>query len=335
MATKSRDVSIDMLRGATMLYIIFIIHGFCWLGYLAVDTIPFSIILFEMPIIFYISGVALHLSKQATFFRFLQSRILRIYLPYLIWAVSFLPCLWYMGELEAEKWHLLLAGEIKTTNLVSQMWFIRPYLLISVGGFFLYKGYQRWGNVFLLVYAVVVMGVIALLDASKCYFYGIDLFRQVLVYSLFYIFGFTYKTNLSSKVHLILLLLSLAGYLLCLIGGYSWVTQFNKFPPHLIFIYFGFLFVTLLSYSIHKVKIPYFHILSFANKYGLEMFLYQTYSFMAFRLLILPHLMDWDVWQQYLLLIAFIILTLPPCAVLANKVTTLLRKRLEIKLYNR
>lgn len=45
-----------------MLYIVFAIHCVCWTHFLDVNSLAFSLMLIEMPVIFYISGASLTLS---------------------------------------------------------------------------------------------------------------------------------------------------------------------------------------------------------------------------------------------------------------------------------
>ena len=52
----ARDIGLDAARGALMAYIVIIIHGVFWLG--VIPTGPGSWLLFEMPPVFIITGVA-------------------------------------------------------------------------------------------------------------------------------------------------------------------------------------------------------------------------------------------------------------------------------------
>ena len=88
-----RNKSIDIARAALTFYIVTIIHGVFWL-----DMIPHSygsLLLFEMPLIFVISGYAYGLFERKTRFvlntknyiLFVISRSSRILIPYFAYAV--------------------------------------------------------------------------------------------------------------------------------------------------------------------------------------------------------------------------------------------------------
>jgi fucose 4-O-acetylase-like acetyltransferase len=57
----NRNKGLDVARGLVMFYIITIIHGVYWLGIFESDLS--SLLLFEMPLIFMISGYAYAITK--------------------------------------------------------------------------------------------------------------------------------------------------------------------------------------------------------------------------------------------------------------------------------
>lgn len=325
-----------------MLYIVFVIHGLCLLGYLPTLSKSFSALLFEMPLIFYISGASLHFSPPGRLAQVCRSRLLRVYLPYLIWAIVTIPLLYLKGDFGADIINLLSGREAPSLKppFFSQMWFIWPYFLVSILGVWLYKAYQRWHTPFLIAYSGTVIVAIFALDHLALNLPMERLGREVLGYSLFYVFGFSYKrfpsfearkTSRYIYIYALLLALTSAGYILCLtVGDYPWATQLNKFPPNLAFIFFGFIPLIILSYVIHQISIPYSRILDFANRYGMEMFLYQSYSFWGFAVLILPHVEHLPMWSQYLMLCTFIAISLCPASVLASRVGQAIRQRIEL-----
>ena len=63
---KTRTTSVDVARGALMLYIVFVVHGIFWLKLLpqSIQSIS-SIILFEMPCLFIVSGYSYFLYPES------------------------------------------------------------------------------------------------------------------------------------------------------------------------------------------------------------------------------------------------------------------------------
>ncbi|MDB5966622.1 MAG: hypothetical protein JWQ72_3122, partial [Polaromonas sp.] len=87
--------AVDVARGLLMLYIVLVIHGLFWLKLLP-EAIS-SLLLFEMPAIFLLSGYAYYLAghdakagdrrqQLLRYPRYLQSRMTRILVPYLVYA---------------------------------------------------------------------------------------------------------------------------------------------------------------------------------------------------------------------------------------------------------
>lgn len=153
-----RDIQLDMYRGLSMIYVVCFIHVIYWLK---IGSEPLlSLMLFEMPIIFFISGASLSFNKKPRSFRkTLWSRIRRVVIPYYIYAVvmvlivALLSVIWHywlpniigvFGEKVATKymfditayswgdvWSILSFGNIPQSPCVWHLWFILPYLILS------------------------------------------------------------------------------------------------------------------------------------------------------------------------------------------------------------
>ena len=70
-----------------MLYIVLVIHGLTNFYYVAVDSWIVSMLLFEMPLIFYISGAAYKLSRKKSLKELIVSRFYRVILPYYVYTL--------------------------------------------------------------------------------------------------------------------------------------------------------------------------------------------------------------------------------------------------------
>lgn len=104
---NKRDIQLDMYRGLSMLYVVCFIHVLYWLK---IGEQPFmSVVLFEMPVIFFISGASLSYNKNPRpIIKTLKSRFYRLLLPNYIYAavmvavVAVLSVIWYFWYPEIE-----------------------------------------------------------------------------------------------------------------------------------------------------------------------------------------------------------------------------------------
>lgn len=144
-----------------------------------------------------------------------------------------------------------------------------------------------------------------------------------MVFSIFYVVGFTYKDKVSGKFHLLSLLL-FAGLFAALTGFglYPFATQLNKFPPNLAYICFGMIFTIAVSYLVNNYKLKNNRLFAFCNKCGMEMYLYQNYIFLLFAVILLPRLYGLPVLIQYVTECVFILIFFLPMAAVINKVNT-------------
>lgn len=80
-----RDIQLDLYRGLSMIYVVCFIHVIYWLKF-GVEPLN-SLVLFEMPIIFFISGSSQSLTKKSNRLRdTICNRLKRVVLPYYIYV---------------------------------------------------------------------------------------------------------------------------------------------------------------------------------------------------------------------------------------------------------
>lgn len=301
-----------------MLYIIFVIHGICNFAFLPLLSKTFSLLMIEMPIMFWISGVSMKLSSNKTLGAFVVSKIKRIILPYVIWCAFALLTIILYGDLSRDFYNIILCRELNTIPYVNQMWFIVPYFIISIMGFFLIKLYKRYGSKFVCIYlftfsmAIVIMDLIGICKSSH------NIIRIIMAYSCFYIVGFTYK-NADNLVKTIGVLATLLYILLLSFGFYQYPTQINKFPPNFIYVCFGFIPISTIVMLISHIMIPNLRIFSFANKYGIELYLYQNFAFWIYAVFIFPPIDQAPTIFKYIIEIIFVPICLFPLAFAVNK----------------
>lgn len=330
----ARDTAIDNLRAMTMLYIVLVIHGIHNFHYLPTRSTIFSLMIIEMPIIFFISGVSCKLSRRKTIIQSITSRFKRIILPYYIWFVFAFSCILLTHSFTwSGFWLLLSCNNIVNIPYVTQMWFILPYFLVFVIGSLLVKVYDHCQSrqlvkLFFVVSFLCVAIIIAVLDYLQAT-RSTELLRNVLVYGLFFILGFEYK--IGNKWATILFLLGIIGWgSLIYSGAYPFATQDNKFPPNLCFIFWGIGIIGALSLFMNKYKFADSRILSIWNKYGLEIYLYQNFAYWIIGTVVYPRLSHIPTILQYSIttLVAFILLTL--VAQPLNRLNSIVTKQLEM-----
>lgn len=133
----TRDTALDTLRGGTMLYIVTIIHGLTSYGYLQVNSRIISVLLFEMPLMFFISGASMTIAPIKPMQSFIVSRIKRVVIPYFVWGIIALIILLLRHSDVTHIKDIILANNISALPYCNQLWFIKPYLIVSILGYIL------------------------------------------------------------------------------------------------------------------------------------------------------------------------------------------------------
>ena len=83
MTDTTRDIQLDIYRALTMVYIVCVIHVVYWFG--VFDEPVRSILLFEMPVIFFISGASYGVKHRIREVRsIVKNRVKRVLLPFYI-----------------------------------------------------------------------------------------------------------------------------------------------------------------------------------------------------------------------------------------------------------
>lgn len=302
--TKSeRNPVIDVIRGLLMLYIVFIIHGFFWLN--LVPEMLRSSLLFEMPLVFIISGYALNLAEankktkeQPTGFKqylkFMLARLSRILLPYFAYAVAGIAiCFVYSQHDSQSTWQLsqIVAGWLNPFADRSQytidflkwhLWFIPTFLLVTALLPFAIKlklsvHIPLW---LLMVGATAAVYLLSLFDFPES-----PLLKSVFFYLLWGIFGYHIATpGISAyrvdyvKIAIISVLGLITIFSLSSDPGIV-IMQHNKFPPNAVFFLFNCLWVSifLMLTDIFQNQLQEFS-RYLAQQWWLKPFIYGGYS---------------------------------------------------------
>lgn len=142
--STQRDIQLDIYRALIMIYILCIIHVSFWLG--AISEPMKSIILFEMPVIFYISGAALNVSNKrkslSSTFVNRAKRVLAPYYAYAFFCIIIAIGYYFIGNENPKPIQsTILNALIPKDNSVPipytyHLWFVIPYFVISCSFYF-------------------------------------------------------------------------------------------------------------------------------------------------------------------------------------------------------
>lgn len=299
----ARNPDIDVVRGLLMLYIVFIIHGFFWLK--LVPEMLRSALLFEMPLIFIISGYAFNLAEAnkmakepptgfKQYLKFMLARLSRILLPYFAYAIAgILICFLYSQYDGQTTWQLsqIIAVWLNpfadrshyTIDFLNvHLWFIPPFLLVTAALPFAIKlklpvQVPLW---MLMLGATVSVYLLSLFDFPESY-----LLKSVFFYLLWALFGYHIATRGTSEYkaeYVKIAIISMIGLLIIFSLSADTrilIMQHNKFPPNAVFFLFNCLweasFLTLVS---HFQKRSQELSLYLARQWWLKPFIFGGYS---------------------------------------------------------
>jgi peptidoglycan/LPS O-acetylase OafA/YrhL len=267
--TKSeRNQGIDVARGLLMFYIVFIIHGFFWLN--LVPEMIRSNVLFEMSLVFIISGYAFNLAESnkkakaqpvgfKAYLKFMLARLSRILLPYFAYAMAcILICFvhsqsdskstWQLSQIVADWLNPFADRSRYKINFIDwHLWFIPPFLLITAVLPFTTKLKL---SIHAPLWLIMLGATIAVYLLSLCNFSESALLKSVFFYLLWAIFGYHIATvgiNAYKADYLKIAIISIAGLLIIFslnADSRILIMQHNKFPPNAVYFLFNCIWVT-------------------------------------------------------------------------------------------
>lgn len=279
-----------------MIYVPCVIHVIFWLGKAGE---PYrSIALFEMPVIFYISGATMYVTKKnRNFISTAKNRIKRIILPYYFYALICCLFILLLGLYFPGRENITLKSAISLMFAQNgeipipffwHTWFIIPYLVVSCS----FPIQKKWADkVNRWIYMLILIIVLCLLQPLWNYSSSkvIGVVRESLYYNFFFIAGYLFYKRISLKS---LILVSLISGLI--MGGLifkeydateEFIMQNHKFPPDLVFLSFGTFCLGVLALIFENFTIPQNRILRHWNKYGYTIYLWQNISFWIYTII--------------------------------------------------
>lgn len=301
-----------------MIFVICVTHILFWLN---IGSEPvLSIILIEMPIIFFISGAALSLKEHHhKLLETIWNRLKRVVIPYYIYSIVMIGiiailtvvCLYFQPQFEsiyglklscnkidicnyslADLIEILLCYDIPQAPFAMHLWFILPYFILSSTFSLqikLTKRINRW------IYTSIAIILFLLIQAITTNI----ILNNVFCYNIFMIIGYLfYKRINNSYIYII------GGISLCILaiyvatGGWIIPMQHHKFPPDYVFLLYNILILCILSILFRRLSIPNFKILQLWNDRGYTIYLYQNIIFFfvyPFYLLLICLFHNWII----------------------------------------
>ncbi len=269
-----------------MIFITCFIHLMYWEGVSSgiFENKWVSVILIEMPIIFYIAGASYSLSVKKPYLEYVWSRIKRVAFPYWKYALFCLPIVlafyWEQGRTFSLNDLLLyfFFTPLSVPRIFSHIWFILPYLCIGLCLPPLVGCIRRYGIPFVFFGAVLV-----LLQLFRSYYS--ELLQTVIVYMFFTIWGLYYKKELGWQN--VLCIFVAMGYLIYAfaIEKVPFDMQANKFPPDLLFASYGMAVLGIGGIYMKKGLISFYnkfavvrHYIDIYSKEGYEIYLIHPFT---------------------------------------------------------
>ena len=278
-----RDTQLDIYRALTMMYIVCIIHVLYWFR---MGGEPFkSIALFEMSVVFFISGASLSIKKtERGFFATLWNRIKRVLLPYYLYAFVLLTlgALWLLAK---EGMHanlsyrllfikmILFCEDIPRFPYIWHLWFILPYLILSCTFGVQIKLMKHMPLWLYVAGCIVVFLVSERLSAPA-------LWRYVFCYNIFMVGGYLcYKRLSMIQLLIVAVTAAIVLFVVKLLGASLTPMQTHKFPPDYVFVVYNIFALSSLSLVIGKLTPPSWRIIDIWNRRGYTIYLYQSLVF--------------------------------------------------------
>lgn len=219
-----RDTNLDIYRALIMIYILCVIHVGYWLNY--IDEPVRSLILFEMPMIFFISGAALSVTtKRHSFNKMIIGRFTRIAVPYYVYIIICTAIAFVLSQFlpNSFKCDLNLQSFIGLITFRSidgfvfpffyHTWFILPYLLIYIIFWFEQKICDRV-NPWLVSGLLLLICIISQVSDSS-------FIKTTTIYNFFFVVGYLFYKNLRVRTISLILLSSLFCLTFCLYCNYN------------------------------------------------------------------------------------------------------------------
>ena len=248
------DHGLGYLRSIAMFNVI-LVHIFYHINIF--PGIGRSILLFEMPLLFFLTGVNNFSNYKGLYWKYIVCRLTKIYIPYLLFALINIIVLCANSGFQPIILLWLFPINFTLEPVVpglefcySITWWLNAYICILFVIPFLKKFYDRFSNIGLKIIPLCVIFIIVIILTwyyTNCKQSSIAYWFLILLAYLFFTYvGAFYQGYLKELNLQRILIVSLVGFVLLFIlivtissTNFTWNMQSNKFPANFIFILFG------------------------------------------------------------------------------------------------
>lgn len=285
-----RDTTIDALRGAAIIYMVCIIHVVYWFS---PTPEPFSsVLLFEMPAVFFIAGAAQSLRRGPlpSMKKMAAGRARRVLLPFAFFLPWLFLWLLLISAVEpADSMFNFSIGSLAWTDYAKILltfggdkipyyqytWFIPCYFVLLCSFPLQARVARRVGRGF---YAVAVLAVAAGASVALPDFHHKYIIMNVLAYNFFFMAGYLYYRRMGLRTVAAVATVAVALTVADFLAGTATPMQGHKFPPDLHFIVFGTAWLSVLALVLWRAKLPCRGLVAQWNTHGYTIYLYQIFG---------------------------------------------------------
>lgn len=283
---KERDLLLDNARALLMIHIVCVIHVmyFMYLG----SEWARSILLFEMPCIFFVAGASQSLhSHQKSFWEMVWNRAKRLLLPYyaflvvltlllLLSSAAGMPLADIRSFTATDIIKMLLTGGTNKIPFYGYTWFISIYFIISCS-----LPLQSWiqEHINKYVYIVILMAMVTAASFITLPTGNLEC-KNLLVYTLFYMAGFMFYHKMPHRLLYCCATVLTAITVIGFASGIMMPMQDHKFPADYWFMIFGMAWICLFSLVLKHCRQRKWLLLDLWNRKGYDIYLYQAISYL-------------------------------------------------------
>ncbi len=304
-----RDIQLDIYRAIVMMHIVCIIHLVTFLHFYFE---PFmSIVLFEMPAIFFIAGASMSYQKRRKGIgEMIRNRFERVVIPYIIYVfvmlvlLALLSFVWhyFYPQVESLKegyftrrftfdittytWHdvlqILCCEDIPQSPYVYHLWFIPVYLILTCTFPFQTSLLQKVNRWYYAAFSIALFILVVLLTDNR-------FLRNVFCYNVFLVGGYLFYKKMELRHVLLVGATALVVVLVYLYQFGDFIPMHNhKFPADLLFLSYNIVVLCLFSLILGRIQLPNLRIFQIWNKHGYSIYLYHSFVlFIVFIFLVL------------------------------------------------